>query len=184
MKNLIILTYLLVGYDDVCIASTAYLDKVFTKVSIEQNVPSGLLRAICWAESNHKIDSLAVSDGGGANHSFGVCQVLHSTAKDFGFSDDNCGRKTIEGRSRKDCGLFDPYINITYAAKVLKHLMKRYNGDWINSVAAYNTGSIKICTTGKVTRKKDKKVIYSCIIGGYMNQKYITRVLQALEEGR
>lgn len=161
-------------------------EEIFSKVAKEEGVPVGLLRAICWAES--KLEPLAYNhgDGTGSNHAFGICQVLNSTAKDYGFSDANCTKdfSNKASRSYKGCKLFGLETNVRYAAKFLKSKLDQYDQSWIHATAAYNAGTVRICKTGVVTRAKDKSVLWKCKKGGILNQKYVDDVLKALEEHR
>lgn len=175
MKNLQYLAIFLLFACPNTIFATDF-SHIFKKVGKEQQVSSQLLSAICWAESGHDAKNIGISDGGTNNDAFGICQVLLETAEDLGFDKKDCVK------FKPNCQLMDPYVNITYAAKYLRKLLNRYKGDVINAIAAYNTGSVKICKSGVVRRKKDGKVIYNCTIGGYLNAKYINRVLDALEK--
>lgn len=172
-----------------------YLDDVFTRVAEEEGVPVKLLRAICWAESRHEPEAYNQGDGKGNNHAFGICQVLHSTARGMGFSDPNClkdfsdrtgkdGKLIRASRTAKDCQLFGSYTNIKYGAKYLKEKLDQYDGSWISAIAAYNAGSLRVCKTGFVTRAKDHSILWKCQRGHILNQVYVDRVLKALEEGR
>lgn len=163
------------------------LHRIFDEVAEEQRVPANLLRAICWAESKHDPEAYNHSDGGALNSSFGICQVLYTTAKRLGLKDSRC-EIDFSGvrytKNYKHCKLFGLHTNITFAAKELRYQLIRYNKSWISAIAAYNTGSVRICKSGKVTRQKDRKVIYTCKKGGFLNQVYIDQVIKALNEGR
>ena len=147
-------------------------------------VPPELLKAICTAESNLRPSAYVHADGGDENSAFGMCQILYRTARGMGFKGDSCLGKDFNKlpRTYKNCNLFGPYTNSYWAARYLKYQLNRYNGSWISAIAAYNTGSLKICKTGKVIRKKDRKVLYTCQKGGLYNQRYVDRVLRALQE--
>lgn len=171
------------------------LDNTFYKVANEEKVPVALLRAICWAESKHILEAYNHGDGVGTNHAFGICQVLHSTAKEKGFKDDNCtkdfqdkidirGKVTRANKTYKDCKLFGAETNIRYGAKFLREKLTQYDDSWISAIAAYNAGSVRICKTGFVTRAKDKSILWKCKKGGVLNQKYVDDVLKALQENR
>lgn len=173
--------------------SPEYIDTAFRKAATDVGVPLVLLKAICWSESKYDPKAYNHGDGTGSNHAFGICQVLHSTAREFGFKDENCYRDfssvrppladSALPRSYKGCKLFGVQTNIHYAAKYLKSKMNAYDNSWISSIAAYNTGSLRICKTGKVYRAKDKSFLYTCKKGGLLNQKYVDGVLEALKEG-
>lgn len=170
-----------------------YINDVFERVAKETKVPEKLLRAICFAESKFNPEAYNHGDGKGTNSAFGICQVLHSTARNYGFKDDNCyksfedvvtsqGKFIKASRTYKDCNLFGVYTNVTYAAKYLNEQLNRYNNSWISAIAAYNAGTLKVCKTGKVLRAKDRSVLWTCKKGGILNQHYVDDVLQALQE--
>lgn len=182
-----------------CVSSTSfgisqdYIDKSIKKAAKKVGVPYKLLDAVCYAESRHTPNAYVFSDGGTiTNHAFGMCQVLYNTAGEYGFVDDRCAgdfRYRKFQRNYKNCKLFGPYTNAYYAAKYLKKQLKRYNGSWINAIAAYNSGSVRICKTGWVYRNyKDAKgkwrktKLYKCEKGGLLNQRYVDRVLHAFLE--
>jgi len=162
------------------------LRDLFTEVAIAEGVPAKLLRGICWAESRHTSDAYSHGDGSGNNHALGICQVLHSTAIYYGFEDKNCYNdfRAITARTYKQCRLFDSRTSMLFGAKVLKTMLDRYSGNWEKAAAAYNAGSIRICETGEIKRKKDGVVIGTCVIGGLFNQFYVDKVMQAIKEER
>lgn len=110
-----------------------------------------LLLAICTHESGLK-NVLVPHDGG--SPSYGICQIKYETAKMVGFT----------GKAKE---LMDPKINAQWAAAYLKFQKSRYDGDWMKSAAAYNSG----------TYNESKKVP-----GCPRNLKYIKRVQKNLDE--
>lgn len=106
--------------------SNYVLIALFTLASKQQSLPNGLISALCFVESSHKISAVHFKDG--KDDSIGVCQVQPKTANFLKFK----GSKAQ---------LMDPSINITYAARYLKYQLRRYNGDVYKAVAAYNAGS-------------------------------------------
>lgn len=68
--------------------------------------------------------------GDGHGDSIGVCQVQLSTAELLGF----------KGTAKQ---LRDPKINIYYSGLYIKWQLKRYKGDIVKAVSAYNMGSYK-----------------------------------------
>ena len=169
-----------------------YIHAVFDRVAFEEKVPEKLLRAICYAESHFNVEAYNFGDGQGTNHAFGICQVLRKTAEGVGFKDLNCvkdfqdkpdakGHLVKAKRTYEVCKLFGVYTNIQYAARYLKTKLVQYDGSWISAIAAYNTGTVRICKTGKVLRAKDHSVLWTCKPGGILNQIYIDGVLKALE---
>jgi hypothetical protein len=161
---------------------TDALEPVFTAVAKEVGVDGKLLKAICTVESNLNTKSYNHNDGGPENSSFGVCQVLYTTAVGFGFSDDNC-KKSFEGvpaenRTQDRCKLFNVYTNIRYAAKIFKYQLNVHDGNEFFAVAAYNSGTLKICKGG--WQINQGKRFRRCINGGPMNLYYLVKVLEVL----
>lgn len=110
-----------------------------------------LLLAICTHESGLK-NVLVPHDGG--SPSYGICQIKYETAKMVGFT----------GQAKE---LMDPKTNAKWAAAYLKYQKERYDGNWMKSAAAYNSG----------TYNESKK-----IPGCPRNLKYIRRVQKNLDE--
>ena len=167
--------------------ANSILDEVFETVAEAEAVPVKLLRAICWAETEHNAAGYNHNDGGsGKDHAFGACQVLHSTARDMGFKDDNCYRDFRKSKTRNyyDCKLFGPRTGVVYGARYLKKKLDQYGGDWEKAAAAYNTGTVIICKTGVLRRKKDGKIIARCKVGDFANRYYLDKVNLAIEENR
>lgn len=97
-------------------------------------LPPNLLASICYQESKFNITALHKKDG--KTDSIGVCQIKYETAKYMGF----VGTKEE---------LFNPEINIYYAAKYLRHQLMRYHYDIPKAVIAYNRGSAFSLTSTK-----------------------------------
>ena len=96
--------------------------------------------------------------------SIGLMQVRLSTAKWIG-----CDIKV-----EKD--LMDEIKNIQCACLYMRSLSKRYS-PLEDIAAAYNAGSVKYCKTGKL--KPSGK---SCVIGKYINQDYVDKVMRRYNE--
>ncbi len=111
---------------------------LFLLASIQYELPIGLLDSLCYVESHHDVAAIHHHDGNG--DSIGICQIKLSSAKLVGFKG-----------AEKD--LFNPKINIKYAAAYLQHQRQRYSGDLEKSVIAYNFGSAKQLTTSNYQRK-------------------------------
>lgn len=98
---------------------------LFIAATTVNELPVGLLSALCFTESSHRVNVIHHDDGNG--DSLGVCQIKLNTAKMLGF-------KGTSGQ------LMDPKTNIHYAALYLKKQMVRYQGDSPRAVAAYSAG--------------------------------------------
>lgn len=105
------------------------------------NLPEGLLSSLCYVESAHNPKALHIDDG--TSNSIGICQVELSTAKWLGFKG-----------SEKD--LFNPTINIFYAAMYLQKQIARYN-NVERGVVAYNFGNAKGLTSSQYSSKVIKQ---------------------------
>jgi soluble lytic murein transglycosylase-like protein len=102
------------------------LTTLFISVSIEFNLPPGLLNSICYVESKHQTRSIAYNDG--KSHSYGICQVKTIACKQVGLT-------FIES------DIIKPENNITCAAKYLAYQIKRYDGNIPRAVTAFNKGN-------------------------------------------
>jgi len=96
---------------------TATLDQIFERAAATYNVPVNLLKAVARVESsfNPKAQS-----GCGAQ---GIMQLMPGTAKELGVTN-----------------AFDPEQNIMGGAKYLSKLLKRFDNNVENALAAYNAG--------------------------------------------
>ncbi len=195
MKSLIAITLLFVsGW-----LNAESVDSILDRVAQTQDVSPNLLRAICTVESGDangipNLQAFTQDDGGPGNHAFGACQVLLSTAEHLGFRDvsDRCRNYTSHQKAEySTCGLFGPVTNFHFAAKYLKWQMKRYGQHrpghpdktpLMNVIAAYNSGTVRMCPADGRSRNRAGKVLGTCRKGEYVNQEYVTKVLRELEE--
>jgi soluble lytic murein transglycosylase-like protein len=106
----------------------------FLITSSQYNLPKGLLPALCYVESNHKVNAVHHDDGNG--DSLGICQIKLATAQSLGF----------KGTEEE---LMNPKTNIHYAGKYLAKQLVRYDGSVRKAVIAYNQGRVKTLTTTK-----------------------------------
>lgn len=114
--------------------TSAALIVLFATVSQTFNLPSGLLPALCFVESNHDVEAINVSDGG--SDSLGVCQIKVATAHCLGF----------KGTATQ---LSAPSTNVYFAGKYLRWQLDRYGGNLYKAVGAYNSGTYKPGKSGK-----------------------------------
>lgn len=108
--------------------NTLTIAMMFVSASQTFNLPPGLLSALCFAESSHRVHITHHDDGG--SDSLGICQIKLSTAKGLGF----------EGTREN---LMRPKTNIHYAAKYLSKQFKKYHGALYKSIASYNSGTYR-----------------------------------------
>ncbi len=172
IRYLVIITTFLLLAPVSRVARAESTDAILTRVAQTQDVPEKLLKAICLVESDMNLQAFAEKDGGPGNHAFGACQVLLRTAEGMGFLDTGkrCTNWTPRQRAEYHvCGLFGPVTNFHFAAKYIKYQLKRYKGNWVSAIAAYNAGTAIIRRDGKDA-------------GKFVNQEYVNKVLQQLEE--
>lgn len=104
------------------------IDAVVERVSISAGVPTKLLRALIYTESN--FDPSVVSPKG----AIGLMQIMPSTARELGVVDASL--------------LFDPALNIEVGARYLASLLNRFEGRVDLALAAYNAGSNAVIRHG------------------------------------
>jgi soluble lytic murein transglycosylase-like protein len=97
--------------------SSQNIGTIIKQASQTYGVPEKLIKAVIQAESSGNPD--AVSPKGAV----GLMQLEPSTAQELGVTDIN-----------------DPQQNIMGGAKYLSYLIKKYNGDFVLALAAYNAG--------------------------------------------
>jgi soluble lytic murein transglycosylase-like protein len=103
------------------------LDKLVGDSSRQEGVQPDLIRAVINQESGAR--PCAISSKGAQ----GLMQLMPSIVAQFGVHDP-----------------FDPKQNVDAGAKLLKQLLAKYNGDLKLTLAAYNAGSGRVDSEGKV----------------------------------
>lgn len=118
------------------------LTAIFISMSARYSIPQDLLSSLCYVESKHNIHAIHKDDGGA--NSLGICQIKLQTARGMGF----------RGTEKQ---LMNPATNIKYAAKYLKHNIRRYHGSINKAVISYNLGHAGDLTSTKYMRKVYKQ---------------------------
>jgi soluble lytic murein transglycosylase-like protein len=93
------------------------------------NLPPGLLSAVCYQESRHKVHAINKYDGG--TPSYGICQIKERVARDLGY------KGSVRELHK------NPITNAFYAGKLLRYQLDRYAQDPRKAVSAYNMGHFK-----------------------------------------
>lgn len=122
---------------------------ILKETATNQLIPYKLLLAICKVESSLNPLASNTNEPNGY-HSHGLCQIQYRTAKWLGF----------KGKVEH---LYYAKINALWAAKYIKYQLKKYKGNWNDTIAAYNAG--------KVYKRNGK----------YINQVYVNKVNRYLK---
>ena len=92
-------------------------EPIFERIASEQKIPKEILSALAYAESRYAPDTV------GKSGEKGLMQLMPGIVREYGVQHP-----------------FDPYENVTAAAKYLKHLYQRAGNDWKTAVGYYNQG--------------------------------------------
>jgi soluble lytic murein transglycosylase-like protein len=133
---------------------------IITAAALAAGLAPDVLLAVCWTESNHR-NVISPVDGAGA--SYGICQVQLATAR------------TLTKGKLTPVDLMKPAVNATYAARYLRKLIDRYNGDLNCALAAYNLGPAGLTRVKKRTATFDTYDM-SC------HTKYRNKIVWAMNE--
>lgn len=123
-------------------------DELFRKIGKEEGVDPALLKSIAKAESS--FNPKAVSPKG----AMGLMQLMPSTAKRFGVPE-------AKG--------FEEESNIRGGAKYLSYLHKKYKGDTVKAIAAYNAGEGNVDKYGGIPPFKETQE-YVKKVSGFMQE--------------
>lgn len=160
-------------------------DAAVKAASAEFSVRVPLIKGVIGAESAF-VPTARRGEPQLGDASYGLMQVLYSTAKGLGYS------------GTPD-GLRDPATNIHYGTKLLAQNLSRTGGDEASAISAYNGGfrpslgfgaratrPLRVCLAWKQTAPRDAKLrvltrdcakIQNVAPGEFANQEYVSRVL-------
>jgi hypothetical protein len=119
-------------------------DALIRKASQRYGVDGGLIRAVIKAESG--FNPRAVSSAGAQ----GLMQLMPATARGLGVTDS-----------------FDPEQNIMAGTRFLKDMLRRYNGNVDEALAAYNWGPGNVDRHGTDTLPRETRSYLAKVKGYY-----------------
>ena len=125
--------------------SRAQLGNIISNISAKYNVDEKLVNALIKQESGFNVN--AKSKAG----AMGLMQLMPATAKSLGVKDP-----------------YNPVQNIEGGVKHLSGLLKRYNGNIILALAAYNAGSGAVDKYAGVPPYKETQRYVRAILANYL----------------
>lgn len=111
---------------------------LFLAASQLNNLPPGLLSALCFVESDHVPTAIHRDDG--RHNSVGICQIQLPTARFLGFKGSETQLRKVD-------------TNISLASDYLGYQLRRYHGNIAKAVSAYNMGSYKLNSSGQIINR-------------------------------
>lgn len=116
-------------------------DPIFDRVASEHGIPKEILNALAYSESRYQPDTV------GKSGEKGLMQLMPGIVREYGVQHP-----------------FDPYENVSAAAKYLKHLYQRAGSDWKTAIGYYNQGESGFKKHGQETIAK-RQAYYDHIYG-------------------
>jgi soluble lytic murein transglycosylase-like protein len=134
-------------------------DDLIQQSSDQYQVPASWIQAIIDVESawdpNAYREEPSIHDA-----SYGLMQLLGSTARGLGFQDDLNG-------------LYDPRTNIDLGTQLLAQLRHRWGDDFRSIYSAYNSGKPDLWQTSQQVAANVERAVASL-------QKYLTQAVQPI----
>lgn len=127
--------------------SRAEINDIISEISSKHGVSEKLISALIKQESGY--NPTIVSKAGAT----GLMQLMPSTAESLGVTDSK-----------------DPVQNVDGGVRYLKSLMKKYNGNLILSLAAYNAGPGAVDKYGGVPPYKETQNYVKNILANYLKK--------------
>lgn len=121
------------------------ISNIISEISAKHGVNEKLVRALIKQESG--FNPTVVSKAGAT----GLMQLMPQTAKDLGIVD-----------------IKDPVQNVDGGVRYLKSMMKKYNGNLILALAAYNAGPGAVDKYGGVPPYKETQNYVKSILANYL----------------
>ena len=124
------------------------LEPIIVQMSEKYDVPTALIKATIKQESNWNV-SASRFEAHKTDASWGLMQILLATAKE-----------TLGNNNLTITQLLNPPTNIEAGTKYLAKQLKRYNGNMMDAIAAYNAGTAKKNANGVYTNNAYVQAVY------------------------
>jgi soluble lytic murein transglycosylase len=144
-------------------------EDIIRQQSSDKGLDPALVAAVIYAES-HFIDGRTSSAG-----AEGLMQLTPQTAQDI-------ARKS-GGTNFRVSDLGTPQVNIAYGTWYLRYLMRRFGGNEILALAAYNAGEGNVDRWVAGERSRERSLTISAIPFGE-TRSYVRKVLDARHDYR
>ena len=144
-------------------------DDIIRQQAADKDVDASLIAAVIYTESRFRDQT----SGAGAK---GLMQIMPETA-------DYIARKSGGTRFER-ADLATPQINIAYGTWYLRYLLRKYHGNTILTLAAYNAGEGKVDEWWRSASARGEKFRVADHIPFKETRDYVGRVLSARAEYR
>jgi soluble lytic murein transglycosylase len=138
-------------------------EDIIRQQAAEKGLDPALIAAVIYTESRFRDQTSAA----GAK---GLMQILPSTADDIAHKSGGTG--FVQG------DLADPQINIAYGSFYLRYLLRRYGGNEILAIAAYNGGEGEVDRWIFAARRRGEDFDHTRHIPFPETRDYVARVLE------
>jgi soluble lytic murein transglycosylase len=144
-------------------------EDIIRQQAVEKGLDPTLIAGVIYTESRFRDQTSPV----GAK---GLMQILPSTADDI--ADKSGGTAFVQG------DLADPQVNIAYGSFYLSYLLRRYGGNEVLAIAAYNAGEGKVDQWIFDARRRGEAFDHTRHIPFLETRNYVQRVLDARDRYR
>ena len=132
------------------IAHTGQMSQLVQDIAKQHNIELPLLLALIKTESAFRPD--AVSSAGAV----GLMQLMPGTAGDLGLRVPQYKDIKKPNRNPNVDERFDPAKNVAAGAKYLGSMLKRYDGNYVLALAAYNAGPGRVSSDVPLIRETER----------------------------
>ncbi len=144
-------------------------EDIIRQQAVEKGLDPTLIAGVIYTESRFRDQTSPV----GAK---GLMQILPSTADDIAHKSG--GTAFVQG------DLADPQVNIAYGSFYLSYLLRRYGGNEVLAIAAYNAGEGKVDQWVFAARRRGEDFDHTRHIPFPETRNYVQQVLDARDSYR